>query len=159
MHDLVFHVFAQPRDELEPLFKEQSSQGSGNIAAVPEEFAAQPLDHRGDRLTVIHIAGSQTTGEQLAAVVDRQVEFKAIKPAHGRLATSSISGKDPMLTNPPGITDLQGGGIDKTDASASAIAALQVGEQRNQRSWNERDKARIADQQRKFLGQMNLHIF
>src|SRR5512135_2137944 len=94
MHELVFHVFAQPGDELEALFKEQSSQGSRDIAAIPKQLAPQTFDQSWNRLTVINIAGSQTTGQQIAAVVDRQVQFKAVKPAHQSLATPGISCKD-----------------------------------------------------------------
>src|SRR6266567_2471412 len=143
MHELVFHVFAQPSDELESLFKEQSSQGSRDIAAIPKQLAPQTSDHLGNRLTVINIAGSQTTGQQIAAVVDSQVQFKAVKPAHGSLTTPGISCKDPMVTDPLGITDFQGGGIDKTDPGTGSKSALQVGQERNQHPWNESDKASI----------------
>ena len=34
MHKPIIHVFAQPGDEMESLFKEQGGQGSGNVAAV-----------------------------------------------------------------------------------------------------------------------------
>src|SRR2546426_646829 len=124
MYELVLHVFAQPSDELESVFKEQSSQGSRDIAAIPKQLAPQMFDHLGNRLPVIHIAGSQTTSQQITAVVDRLVQFKAIKPAHRRLATPGIRGKDPMVTDPLGITDGKRGGIDKTDPGAGSKSAL-----------------------------------
>jgi hypothetical protein len=34
MHETIFHVFAQPSDEMESLFKEQLGQGSRNVAAI-----------------------------------------------------------------------------------------------------------------------------
>ncbi len=45
MHELVFHVFAQSRDEVESLFKEQSCEGSRDIAAIPKQLASQMFDH------------------------------------------------------------------------------------------------------------------
>jgi hypothetical protein len=64
-----------------------------------------------------------------------------------------------MLTDLFGITDFQGGGIDKTDPCAGSEAALQVGQERKQHTWNESDKASITDQMRKFFVQMHLNIF
>ena len=39
------HVFAQPSDEMESLFKEHGGQGSGNGTAVSKELPAQFFDH------------------------------------------------------------------------------------------------------------------
>ncbi len=61
MHELIFHVFAHLCDEMEPLFKEQFSQESGNVAAISEEFASQSFDHARNRLAIINIAWSQAT--------------------------------------------------------------------------------------------------
>ncbi len=132
VHELVFHVFAQPSDELKSLFKEQLGERSGNVAAIPKQLAAQPFDQLWHRSAIIDVARSQTARQQVAAVIDRQVQFKAEKPAHRRLAAPGIGGKDAMLTDALGITDFQRGGIDETDAGAGAIAALQVGQQRHQ---------------------------
>ncbi len=63
----------------------------------------------------------------------------------GEFAMPGISGKDSMLTDALGITDLQGSGIDKIDAGAGSKSALQVGQERNQHAWNESDKASITD--------------
>ncbi len=41
VHKMILHVFAQPGDELESLFKKQLRQGGGNVAAIPKQFAAQ----------------------------------------------------------------------------------------------------------------------
>src|SRR6266567_5053717 len=105
MHELVFHVFAQPGDELEPLLKKQLRERSGNVAAISEELAAQSLDQLRHRGAIIAIAGSQATRQQVASIIDRQVQFKAEEPTHRSLATPSISGKNPMLTDASGITD------------------------------------------------------
>ena len=45
VHQVILHVFTQPGDELEPLFKEQLREGSRDVAAIPEQLAMQPFDH------------------------------------------------------------------------------------------------------------------
>ena len=60
-HEPVFHVFAQPGDELESLFKEQLRQGSRNVAAIAEQLATQPFDHLRNRSPIIDIAWRQAT--------------------------------------------------------------------------------------------------
>lgn len=159
VHEMVLHVFAQPGDKLKSLFKEQFGQGNGNGAAIPKELATKSFDQLGNRRPIIDIARCQTTGQQAAPVIDRQMQLEAKEPAHRSLAPPGIGGKDPMLTDPFGVTDLQGGGIDKTDPGAGSKSALPVGQQRNQHPGNERDKASVTDQVRKFCGQMHLHMF
>ena len=107
MHKVIFHVFAQPGDEMESLFKEQGGQGSRNVTTIPEELATQFFDHRGNRLTIIDIAWGKPSRQQFALVIDRQVQFKPKEPAHTALAPLGISRKDPVLVDPFGITDFQ----------------------------------------------------
>ena len=94
VHEMVLHVFAQPGDELESLFKEQFAQRSGNVAAIPEQLATQVLDHANNRSPIIDIAWGQTTGEQFPLIVDGQVQLEAKEPAHARFATLGIRRKD-----------------------------------------------------------------
>src|SRR5579863_7789540 len=142
---LVLHVFAHFRDEVKTLFKEQAHERSGNVAAISDELAAQSFHHLRNGSAIIHIARSQTTSEQIATIIDSQVQFEAIKPAHAALATAGIGSKDAMLADPFGITDLQRGRVNKTDASTRSIATLQVAQQRNHDRSNERHKALIAN--------------
>ncbi len=91
---------------MEPVFKKQFGQGCGDVAAIPKQLAAQAFDHLRNRSAIIDIAGRQTTGEQLTTIIDGQVQLEAVKPTHTGLATLSISGKDVVLADPFGITDL-----------------------------------------------------
>jgi hypothetical protein len=84
-HKMVLHVCAPPLDELKSLFKQQFAQGSGNVAAIPKEPAAQSFDHLGNRSAVIDIAWRQTTGQQFPLLVDDQMQLKAKEPAHAGL--------------------------------------------------------------------------
>ena len=105
MHEPVFHVFAQSGDELESLFKEPLAQGSANGAAICEQLAAQSFDQVRNRSPIIDVACSQATGEQIASIIDRQVQLKAEKPPHARLATPSINRQDAVSTDAFRITD------------------------------------------------------
>jgi hypothetical protein len=105
VHEPVFHVFAQSGDELEALFKEQLREGSGNVAAISEQLAAQSFDHVRNRSPIIDVLGSQATSQQIASIIDHQVQFKAEKPPHARLATPGINRKDVVSTDPFRITD------------------------------------------------------
>ena len=158
-HELILHVFAQAGDEVESLFKEQLRQGSGNVAAIPKQLAAQSFHQLGNRSAIIDIAWRQATGQQVTAIIDGQVEFEAEEPTHAAFAAFGIGGKDAMLTDAPGITDFQRGRVNEAEASARAISALQVGEHRYHDARNEGDKALITDQIRKFAGQMYLDMF
>src|SRR5437764_15080865 len=110
---------------MQPVFKEQLREGSRDVAAIPKQLAPQPFDHARHRSAIIDIAGSQTTSQQVASIIDGQVQFEAVKPAHARLATFGVGRKDAMLTDPFGITDFQRSRVNEADAGASSIATLQ----------------------------------
>src|SRR5215469_7230783 len=113
---MILHVFAQPGDELKSLFKEQLRERCGNVATIAAQLAAQPFHQVGNRGSIIDVACSQTAGKPLASIIDGQVQQTAKEPAHARLATSSIRGKDAVSTDAFGITDVQRGRVDETDA-------------------------------------------
>ncbi len=144
---------------MESLFKEQVRQGSGNIAAIPKQLAAQSFDHARNRSPIIDVAWSQTTSQQIAPVIDRQVQFKPEEPAHACFATPSIHRKDAMPTDAFGITDRKRSRINEADPRTGSISALQIGQHRKHHVWNEGHKALITYQAREFLPQMHLHIF
>ena len=58
-HEMIFHPFAQTRDEMKSLLKKQLSQRGRDIAAIPNELAPQALDHLRNRSAIIDIASSQ----------------------------------------------------------------------------------------------------
>src|SRR5438045_8937724 len=159
VHEMVFHVFTQSGDELKPLFKEQVRQGSGNIAAIPEQLATQMFDHASNGSAIIDVARSQATGKQFTLIIDSQVQLEAVKPAHTRFPSPGIQRKDTILADPFRMTNLQRGSINETYACAGPIAVLQVGQHRNQPRWNKSDEARITPQLRKFACEIHLNMF
>src|SRR6266566_3333357 len=80
-HEMILHVLAQPRDQMQPVFKEHLRQGSGNVAAISKQLATQSFHHLRNRSAIIHMARSQTTSQQVASIIDGQVEFEAVKPS------------------------------------------------------------------------------
>jgi len=158
VHELVLHVFAQSGDEVKSLFKEQLREGSGNIAAIPEQFAAQPFHHSRDRSAIIDVAWGQATRQQVASVIDGQMQLEAKEPAHARLATPGFRSKDAVLADPFGVAHCQRRRVDEADACASPISALQIGQQGNHHLWDQGHKARVTEQTRKFAAEMHLDI-
>ena len=78
-----------------------------NGAFVPEELAKPVLSQPGQRLAGIHMARGQLAGRDFAPVIDCQVEFEAVKPAHGSLAPGRHAGKNPVARNAFVVADLR----------------------------------------------------
>ena len=77
-HQLVFHVYAQPCQQLYSILKEEVKQLLRNIAFVSEQLAIQTfsknLEHI--RVLVADICTSKYEGYYLASVITRKVELK-----------------------------------------------------------------------------------
>ena len=77
-HQLVFHVYAQPCNQLYSILKEEVKQLLRNIAFVSEQLAIQTfsknLEHI--RVLVADICTSKYEGYYLASVIARKVELK-----------------------------------------------------------------------------------
>jgi hypothetical protein len=64
-----------------------------------------------------------------------------------------------MLADPFRIAYFKGGRVNETDPCTRSITTLQICQQWEHHLWDERHKAGIAHQARKFAGQMNLDMF
>ncbi len=74
----IAHVLAQFGDEAHPVGdQELLDQGLRDVALIAEEATEQPTDQAGHRTAVVGVAGREAEGEQLAAIIDDQVEFEA----------------------------------------------------------------------------------
>lgn len=93
VHQTIGHIFAHTRDEFQAMFPESEKEFVREIALIGKEFAKQALGEMGDGLPVIHIARREIKGEDFASVIDHQMEFEPIKPAHRGFATLSQPGK------------------------------------------------------------------
>ena len=110
-------------------------------------------------MPIIDIARSQAERQDLALIIDDQVQLEAIEPADRGLATSSTAVKDAMGVDASVVTDGKGGGVDKADAATLTQLGMQIGHQWNQHGGHQLDKARVAHQDRKLTAQMTVDIF
>jgi hypothetical protein len=82
-----------------------------DVAAIAEEFAKELFGHCRNGLAIVHIAGCDHHSQQLARVIDDEVDFEAVKPADARFATSGQSTKDLVGLNPAIVTNGDAGGV------------------------------------------------
>ncbi len=124
------------------------SQRLGEVAFISKEFSEQAPGELGNRPPVIDITGCEAEGEQLAHIIDDQVQLEAVEPTYGGFASCSSSGKDTVLVNARIATDGKGSGVDEADARTAAQARVQIGDQGNQDRGHQLDKPLIAHQRR-----------
>src|SRR3990170_964574 len=84
----VLHVGAQLGDQLdvESLYQEFKER-LGKIAFVAKQLTEQLLDQFGNRLAVIDISWRESNIEQLAPIIDDQMQFESEEPARRTLAS------------------------------------------------------------------------
>ena len=89
VHQAIFHVpFEFSHQVNAPVLLELKGEFLGDIAPVAKHLAKEPLQPLGHRLTVIDIAGCEDRVEQLALLIDHQVQLKPKEPVHRRFASS-----------------------------------------------------------------------
>ncbi len=138
----IAHPFAQFGDEVNPMGEQEFlHQGLGEVDLIAKELAEEPADQFGNGASIIDVAWGQAKGQQLALIIDDQVQLKAVEPAHRHLATCGPSGKDPVLM-----------------AATAAQLRVQIGHQWNQKCGHQLDEAVIAHQAGKLTAQMLLDI-
>ncbi len=155
----VVHLLAQFGDELESLGDQQVlREGQREIAFITNELAHEPFGELGNRVPIINVAWRQAKGHELALIVDDQVQFEAIEPAHRGFPTSSTSRKDAMGVDTGVMTDRQRSRVDEADAATLAHAGVQIGYHRHQYGGHQLDTALIAHQCWKLAVQMTVDV-
>src|SRR5690242_21239113 len=109
-------------------------------------------------MPIIDIARGQAERQDLALIVDDQVQFETVEPANRGLATSGPSIKDAMGMDASVVTDGKGSGVDKADARTLTQLGMQIGHKWDQDGGHQLDKARIAHQDRKLAAQMTVDV-
>jgi superoxide dismutase len=89
-HEFVMHVLADLGDQVQAALPEFVEKALGDVAPIRDELAGQALSQVGDGLTVVNVAGRDPKREQLATIIDDQVELESEKPAHGVFTASAI---------------------------------------------------------------------
>jgi hypothetical protein len=135
----IVHLFAQFGDELKPLGHQQLlGEWLREIAFGAFELAHQTCGQLRNRMPIIDIAWGQAKGQDLALIVDDQVELEAVKPAHRGLAASSTASKDAVRVNTGVVADGQRSGVDEADARTVPQLRVQIGHQRNENRGHQR---------------------
>src|SRR5205823_6572904 len=112
----------------------------------------------GNGMSIIDIAWGQAKGQDLALIVDDQVQLKAVKPVDRGLATSSTAIKDAMGVNTGVVADGKGSGVDEADAATLTQLCVQIGHQGHQHRGHQLDKTPIAHQGGKLAAQVTVDI-
>lgn len=129
----VAHVRAQLGDELKALCQEELlGEVLGDVATVTKELAEEPTNQARQRSTIVDIAGCEAEGEELAAVIDDQVQLEAVELAHRGLAAARLQREDAMLANAQVLADGQRRRVDEADVSVDAQLGVQIDDQRRQ---------------------------
>lgn len=145
--DLCAHVLTACSDEDEALGEQELlGQRGGEVATVAKQLAEEAADEPGNRSAIIDVARRQAQGQQLAAIIDDQVELEPIEPVHRGLAATRIHPEDAMLGDARIVADRERGGIDEADPAALAELGVPIDRQGQPDTRHEGDKARVADQ-------------
>ena len=109
-----------------------SARALGDVPAIAEELAEEAPHQAWDRTAVVDVAAGQAEGQQLAAVVDDQVQLEAVEPADRGLAPRGVEGEDAMLPDAGVVADRQRRRVDEADARAVPELGVQVDGERNE---------------------------
>jgi hypothetical protein len=121
-HQTVLHIAFDAGNQVQPILKKQFTQGSRNIPFVAIEFTEQLFAKRlNDRpVPVIHMGRSNAKMEQFAFIIDYQMEFEAIEPAHCAFANGCHILKNTVPFDPFIFANGHFSGIDKGNTRAFA---------------------------------------
>ena len=85
-HQIILHVSANARDQLQPLFPEISEEFFGNVALVGQQLSLQSGNYFFQRCAIIDVARRDLHGHQFTAMVHHHMQLEAEEPAHSRMS-------------------------------------------------------------------------
>src|SRR5258708_34467345 len=117
-HQAVAHVLAPAGDKLDRMLDaELLGQRLRDVALVAEELATEALDaleQGGDGLAVVDVTAGEAEGEELALIVDDQLQLEAVEPAQRSLSAGRIEGENAVLW----VTGVMVAGLRRGDSIA-----------------------------------------
>ena len=125
-----FHVGANARHENEPSVQKLLREFLADIALVAKELAAQVLGQSWHGRCVGCIAGCQFERDDLALMVEHDMQFEAEKPAHAGLSSCRQASENLVFGDASVVTDGQRCAVDVIDVRLPAHPA---GEEKNQK--------------------------
>lgn len=152
-HQARLHLLLGLGDQFDPLSKEKIEERLRDIAFVGEDLAKQMLEQIRNGRTIIHLARGQGEVEQIAFVIDHEMQLETEEPAHAGVPTLGDAGEDLMLLDAGVVADRQVRGVHEGDAAALVGSAqrAQVAEQRDEHGGDALDEAMVADQARELF--------
>ena len=123
----VVHVGLEFGDELQAASEKLLEEGMRAVAFVAKQLAEEVFGELVHRFTVIDAGWCDTTGQQLTAIIDDDMQLEAKEPAYRTASTRGQQLKHPMLVDPAIMTDPDGRRIDETDPGTLTITLVQIG--------------------------------
>ena len=132
---VVLHGAANAGDQVKAPLPEALQQLLGNMAFISKDLPLQSSGHILKWFAVVSAASRHPEGQDLALVMDEQMELAAKEPAHGGTTTPGHTLADPVPTDSCIAADHQPGAVGKVDAGPlpTEIMQQQVKEQQQSR--------------------------
>ncbi len=159
VHEHTTHILAQFGDEAQALREEELlGEWLRDLALVAKELAKETADQAGHWTPIIGVARGEAEGQQLATIVDDEMELEAVEPAHRGLGASRVDPKDAMLLDARRVADDERGRVDEANPGTRAPLRVQVDRERylepiriTQRHETQSDHRRNAETPGSFL--------
>ena len=145
-HEFVAPILANFGDQPQTPIPSDLEKLLGNVAPIPDQPAGQTSGQLRDRPAIIDVAGGDLERQEFAPVVDHEMEFEAIKPAHGGFATPGDVLEDWVAMEAAIVANHPRSRVDKGDPGVLAPTGMEIDAHRHQRGGDRRHKPAIAQQ-------------
>src|SRR6201994_1692433 len=148
-----FHIFAHAGHQRQAPAQQFFRQFFADIALVAKQLADKTLGQRGHRSRIADIARGQFKRDDLALMIEHQMQLEAEEPAHAGFSPGGQTRENPVFGDPPVVTDRESGTVDVIDVGFLSHTAGQKKSQQGPHSFGERDEAFIAGRMPKIRAQ------
>ena len=145
-HEIVFHIPAYASDQMQASAPQLGKQVFGDIPLVCKQFPFQPLGHGLHHGPVIDIARCDLKRNDLAFIVDDDMQFHPVEPAHCCSSPLGKTSKGFVSIDPSVMTDRQMRAVSNIDACFLARQMMQQHTQWHEQAWFQGNKPAIAGQ-------------
>ena len=156
----VLHVFLDAGYELRPLAPKHLKKIFRDVASVGIQLAVKLLAEFCSQLRVVvgYIPRSQHERGKFTPLIDDQVEFEAVEPAHTAFASGGNTFEDFVSPNPVVVADNHLGGVDEIGECRYSQQVKQQGMQWYVRIAHELNEPTVADEHREISGEMHTDV-
>src|SRR5690349_19305321 len=125
-HWQALHVAPHPGHQDETAAEQSLCEALADIAFVAEQLADQVLGQLRRRRGVSDVAGRQCQRDDLAFLIEHQMQLQAEEPARAGLATLGQAGKHLVALDATRVTHRQGRAVDVIDPCPSSHPGEQI---------------------------------